>query len=317
MKLELGISANFAIKRWADPNDWVRLIARDLGIGRIQFSFDQFDPRSRPELRRAYAERVREACERYGAKIHSTFTGLSIYPHNLLYHPLPEGREDGIDWFRNAFAMTRELGADAIGGPYGGMDAATFRSPELREEATRLAEEALVGLLREAEEVYGIRTFYWEQTPIRREGPVGIGPTLAHLERVERLRGGKGAEFALCLDVGHAICEDASGEDRDPYVWLERLAPYSPIVHLQQTDGRYDRHWTFTEENNGRGIIEAERVLDALRRSRAKEAFLLLEVGHPFEENDHRVRKEVEASVAYWRDAIRDCERRMEEEERR
>ena len=30
----------------------------------------------------------------------------------------------------------------------------------------------------------------------------------------------------------------ASYEDGDPYEWLERLGCFSPIIHLQQTDGK-------------------------------------------------------------------------------
>jgi len=304
MNIRLGISTNFAIKRWADPEDWVRIVAKDLGLEQIQFSFDQFDPRSRQDIMAAYAYRVRNACEKYGARIHSTFTGLSIYPHNLLYHPLAEGREDAVDWFVKAFAMTRELGADAIGGPYGGMDLATFRDPERREEIEVLAEEVLVRLLWLAED-YGIKTFYWEQTPILREGPVGIDSTRRHLERINRLRGGKGAEFALCLDVGHAISPDAGAEDRDPYRWLESLAPQAPIIHLQQTDGRYDRHWPFTAGSKSRGIIDADKVLRAIRTSGAADTLLLIEVGHPFEEQDDRVWQDVAESVEYWREALK------------
>ncbi|MBF0245763.1 MAG: hypothetical protein HQL31_10935, partial [Planctomycetes bacterium] len=62
----------------------------------------------------------------------------------------------------------------------------------------------------------------------------------------------------------------AAEEDGDTYLWLERFGCYSPIVHLQQTDGRVSAHRNFTPEWNKRGIIEAPRVLDSLRASYAR-----------------------------------------------
>ncbi|WP_276354549.1 sugar phosphate isomerase/epimerase family protein [Cohnella caldifontis] len=304
MQLKLGVSTGFAIKRWADPGDWVRIVKEELGLDTVQFSLDQFDPRSRPDNSAAYAYRVRNACAKFGVVLHSTFTGLSIYSHNLLMHPLWEGRRDGVDWFEKAFALTEALGASGTGGPYGGMDIASYQAVERREAIERSAEECMAYLLSQAPR-YGIDTFYWEQTPIRREGPVGIEDTLRHLERMNALRDPQGAAFALCLDVGHAIAPDAEGEDRDPYRWLEKLAPYAPIIHLQQTDGRYDRHWPFTPEFNDKGIIDGVRVLEAIRRSGTDGALLLIEVGHPFEESDAKVLGDMKRTADYWRESLK------------
>jgi sugar phosphate isomerase/epimerase len=304
MKWKLGISTNFAIKRWSNPEDWIQIVKEELDLDMIQYSFDQFDPRGYPESLAKYTDRVRNTCARHGVSIHSTFTGLSIYPHNLMMHPLEEGRRDGTDWFEKAFAMTKALGADAIGGPYGGMDLPTYQSVASREEMKGLADQLFVDLLELAPR-YGIKTFYWEQTPIMREGPVDMSGTLAHLERINAMRRPGSAAFALCLDVGHAISPDAPNpEDKDLYQWLERLAPYAPIIHLQQTDGRYDRHWPFTGEYNAKGIVEADRVLSAIRRSGASENILLIEVGHAFEEMDSTVLGDLKETVAYWKDAL-------------
>jgi hypothetical protein len=300
---ELGISTNFAIKRWPNPEDWARIVKQELGLSWVQFSFDQFDPRSRPDSMRAYAYRIRNACDKYGLRIHSTFTGLSIYSHNLLMHPLPEGRADGEDWFMHAFAMTQALGADAIGGPYGGLDLPSFQSETDRDAVLKSAEEALVRLL-EAAPQFGIRTFLWEQTPIRREGPVDIEGTIAHLKHVNAIRPSGSASFALCLDVGHAISPDASGIDKNPYRWLEKLAPLAPVIHLQQTDGRYDRHWPFTQANNAAGIIDGDRVLASIRKSGANQPLLCIEVGFAFEEDDGVVLRDLQETVAYWQQAL-------------
>jgi hypothetical protein len=59
----------------------------------------------------------------------------------------------------------------------------------------------------------------------------------------------------------------ARQEDSDVYNWLERLACYSPIIHMQQTDGKSSLHSPFTEECNQDGIISAEKVLRAIKAS--------------------------------------------------
>ncbi|MFC4599786.1 sugar phosphate isomerase/epimerase family protein [Cohnella hongkongensis] len=303
MKRSLGISASFAVKRWPDPEDWAAIVRQELGLRTVQFSFDQFDPRALEESVAAYVYRVRNACARHGLTIHSTFAGLAVYTHNLLMHPLEEGRRDGVHWFEKAFSMTRELGARATGGPYGGLDLPTDRDAGRREETMRAAEEALVRLLGQAPD-YGLDAFYWEQTPVSREGPVDAAGTLAHLERIESIRPKDGARFVLCLDVGHAIAPDAPASEKDPYRWLEKLGPYAPMIHLQQTDGRYDRHWPFTEVYNERGIIDADRVLEAIRSSGENDPLLLIEVGHAFEEEDEKVLDDLRETVRYWKDAI-------------
>lgn len=71
-------------------------------------------------------------------------------------------------------------------------------------------------------------------------------------------------EFAPLLEEQEHLF--ATPTDADPYAWLEALAPYSPVVHLQQTDGVTSAHRPFTPEENREGVIEPKKVLQALRR---------------------------------------------------
>ena len=52
--------------------------------------------------------------------------------------------------------------------------------------------------------------------------------------------------------------------DSDLYVWVEELACYSPIMHIQQTDGITSPHSPFTKENNEKGIVEGKKLLEQL-----------------------------------------------------
>lgn len=56
-------------------------------------------------------------------------------------------------------------------------------------------------------------------------------------------------------------------EDSDTYRWLSQLGDMSPIIHLQQTDGKSSSHLPFTLESNAIGIIEAPKVLQAIAKA--------------------------------------------------
>ena len=103
---------------------------------------------------------------------------------------------------------------------------------------------------------------------------------------------------------GHACAPDTQGIDRDPYVWLKEIGSISPLVHIQQTDGQYDNHWPFTYNYNQRGIIEPNKVVDALQISGAREVTLLLEISHPFEEDDRKVLSDWKQSIEFWRNSL-------------
>ena len=62
-----------------------------------------------------------------------------------------------------------------------------------------------------------------------------------------------------------ATPEDASNE-----AWVRRMGCYSPIIHLQQTDGYTSPHWTFTAENNAKGIVRPGAFLRDLKASFAQ-----------------------------------------------
>ena len=43
-RLHLGINTCFAVKRWPEPEQWVRIVKHELGLDCCQFSFDLVDP---------------------------------------------------------------------------------------------------------------------------------------------------------------------------------------------------------------------------------------------------------------------------------
>src|SRR5579885_2401076 len=60
-QLHLGINVCFAVKRWPEPDQWVRIVKNELGLDSCQFSFDLLDPLLDETAVMAYADEVR-AC---------------------------------------------------------------------------------------------------------------------------------------------------------------------------------------------------------------------------------------------------------------
>jgi hypothetical protein len=103
--------------------------------------------------------------------------------------------------------------------------------------------------------------------------------------------------------------------DGDPYNWIENLGGYSPIMHLQQTDGTYSSHNPFTEEYNKAGIIDGKKVLKALdvayRNDKDKsmppkctDIFLTIEVFSATADIPAVLLRNLEKTVEYWRKYI-------------
>lgn len=104
----------------------------------------------------------------------------------------------------------------------------------------------------------------------------------------------------------------ASGEDGDPYYWLEKLGCYSPIIHLQQTDGKSSAHKPFTPEWNEKGIIDAGKILKALKCScdmprdnnmpkACDDIYLTIEVFSATADIPADIRRRLELTSQYWR----------------
>lgn len=103
--------------------------------------------------------------------------------------------------------------------------------------------------------------------------------------------------------------------DADCYVALSKLGCYSPIIHLQQTNGNRSVHEAFTLENNRAGIIEPAKILKAIKDSydrpvtegmpdRCSEIYLTLELFSGTTSNMHNVLQDAKTSVDYWRNFI-------------
>lgn len=104
----------------------------------------------------------------------------------------------------------------------------------------------------------------------------------------------------------------AQPEDGSIWKWIEALGKYSPIVHLQQSDGKASPHWPFSDDYNRIGVVTGEKLIDSLSSAfacadedgmpkPADEIALTLEPFMGTTANVYDAVDDITASVAYWR----------------
>lgn len=294
-KLTLGTNNAFSFKAWPEPEMWAKIISEELGLKEVQFSFDLLDPLLDEPGRSLQCVKILEAVQDYGLSMRSSFTGLIMYAQNLLSHPDPAMRAYGFRWYQKAVELAGKLGVESTGGHIGTMSARDYSDPQRRS----FIRSSLIEMVREltwSAAKYGQRYFLWEAMPSPREIPHTPQEAVDLLQEVNQ---GAAVPVYICFDLGHCNSFDFD-KPGDPYAWLEELLPFTPVVHLQQTDGESDHHWPFTPEYNKLGIINPDRVTDILKSSPFPEVLMLFELGHAFDAPDQQVIDDHKHSVETW-----------------
>ncbi len=299
-RMHLGINTCFAVKRWPEPERWVAIVKEELGLSCCQFSLDLVDPMLDEAATGAYADVVRRCTAANGVFLHSTFTGLAAYSWSQLLHPNEALRAAAMRWYERAIEFTARLGALGTGGHLGALSVQDIANDVRKQALIREMKERLESLSRYAEQ-RGLQFLLFENMAVTREWGHSI-------EEAQELSGlvTEGVPIILCLDIGHP-CALHTGTASDEYLsWLTQPWSHTPVIHLQQTDHTGDHHWPFTAEYNGKGIVQAESVLNAISKwPDGSDIYLFLEPIHPFESNDASVLHDLRESVQHWRMAMR------------
>ena len=301
MKVHLGIDNIYAAKRWPEPDEWGRQVTERWGLKYVQFCFDLLDPRTSEEARKSMCAKVREASRKYGFEIHSAFIGLGAYAYSLLLHPFPEFRKDALKWCELASITAAELGAKGVGGPIAAASVKDYRDPRKREFLLETLVEGMQAFARYAA-AQGLKFVLWEPTPIGREMLIHLDEAIDLYERFNR---NTPIPIQFLLDVGHQCSYEVTGKDRDTYLWLRELGKVSPAIHLQQMDGVWDRHWSFTKAHNAEGVVKMDKVLEALEQSGAEEVYLFPEMIHAFEFEEEKLLEEMDESYQYLKQFVK------------
>lgn len=293
----LGTNLCFAVKRWPEPEEWARIVAEELGLKTVQFTFDLMDPRAGAGSVAAYIDHTRIACARHGITIHSTFTGFIPFMNNLFLHPEPAFREDAKAWFKAAIDVTARMKVAATGGYFGALSMKEAGDPVRRKERMDGWRAALGDLAQEAKD-RGLEALLVEPMAGWREPPTGIAETLALAAMKTAV------PIKIAIDLGHAVGKGRDAEDLDPYAWLKKVSPKAGVFHLQQSNDQYDLHQAFTPETNKTGRIDPKRAVEAIKASGAEKAVLMFEVMHACEEDEKKVIADIRGSVDQWRAAL-------------
>ncbi len=299
-RLHLGINVCFAVKRWPEPEQWMRIVKDELRLDCCQFSLDLVDPLLDESVTMTYADSVRELAVAHDLFIHSTFTGLAAYSWSQLLHPHLSMREAATRWYERAIDFTARLGVKGIGGHIGAFSVQDAMNQERKKILLRELQERLTALSHYAAR-QGLSHLLFENMAVTREW----GYSIEEAEWITSLDTGGGVPLVLCLDVGHP-CALHTGTASDDYLaWFARPWKHPPIVHLQQTDRTGDHHWPFTLDYNAQGIIRAESIIQAIEPwLMVGDVFLFLEPIHSFEADDKLVLDELRESAEYWRAAL-------------
>lgn len=290
-RLRLGLNISFAAKRWPAPEGWLTSVMAS-GLDRVQFSLDLLDPAWPAPVRRRLARQAAVAARRQGVAIDSCFTGLAAYSQSLLGHPDGEVRAAALAWHKRAVEISVLLGATGYGGFMGAGSETTGAS------ALDTVIPAVLDLA-DAAAVSGLGYLLWEPMPVASEIP----HTIAETRRVMAEIRAAAVPVWLCLDLGHMCAPDGNGPDRRPEAWIEELAPFVRCIHLQQTDGRGDRHWPFWDDGQAvTGIIEPKRIMALARQLPLDDVDLVLEPVYPYERAGTAVLDSLRGSARLWRD---------------
>jgi sugar phosphate isomerase/epimerase len=278
-----GVNLSFCVKRWVTPDLWAPLVREDLGLDAVQFSYDLVDPTWPDKLLTRLAGDIRKQTKASGVTVHSAFIGIAHYAYNQLLHPDPEVRDVAEAWLKRAYRFAANAGTQRVGGPLGAIAARRdCREAESIPEADYQDLIVRMHRLAEAAKAEGIVELFVEPTPMRREWPWTVAQAVKMADDVADAA----APWTFCLDWGHGTFEPLYGRYRAGMAeWFETLGRKIGVIHFQQTDFQYDRHWDFTEA----GRVDPQAAA-ALQRANGLEATpVFLEVLYPYERDDASV----------------------------
>ncbi len=300
MHVTLGINTGFAINRFPEPNDWIAVVADELGLGNVQFTADLLNPFLPEEVVRREAETIRELCARKSIRVQTTFTSAFTRVNHLM-HPNREIQQIWIDWFKRFFRLSRDLGAEGGGSHFGIMSVRDNADPAIRERRVQQAVDAWRELSEYGAEI-GFDYMIFEPMSIPREVAETIQATRDIMERcADRFA----IPMLLCLDVDHGDLQSTDPDDTDPHAWIRAFGKESPCIHIKQSLRDKGGHYPFTAQYNERGKIIPSEILTTMRDAGIEKCTLLLEISHRERwPSDYTVVQDLKESVEYWRPAV-------------
>jgi sugar phosphate isomerase/epimerase len=285
------------VNRFAEPDDLVDAIARDIRIRDIQLTHEFVNPSWPAPVIRRLTRAMDRALQRTGARVTSGMTG----PYGRLNHfghPDPDVRRYYVDWFKTFADIAADLGARSVGTQFAIFTIRDYDDPARREALMRIAIDCWAEVA-EHGRAAGLDHVFWEPMSVGREFGETIARCMALQDRLSA------ADMAIPMwmmaDIDHGDVTSDNPDDTDPYAWARAVPPVSPIIHIKQSMMDKSGHRPFTAEYNARGAIQPRKLLDAFAEGGAIDNEICLELSFKEREpNDRQVIPHLAESVAFW-----------------
>ena len=297
---ELSVNTGFAVNRFTEPKQWVKIFAEYIKTKNVQFTADLINPSLPTDLIDKKLNETNQYLLNYDLKVSSTFTGAFTRLNNLT-HPDRDFRKYYVNWFKRFVDITAKLNSEFLGSHFGIL---TQKDLEDKSRQAYLKDEAIKSwheIALYAKEK-GIKEIFWEPMSISRE----FGETIDRaISLNSELNQNSPLPFSMCLDVDHGDLESANPLDTDPYAWIEKCEDGFNMLHLKQSYANKGGHWPFTSEHNAKGVIEPSKILNAIKKTKPRFVQLVIELS--FKEGqpaDRLAADHVKESVNFWLNAI-------------
>ena len=138
MPLTLSLNTNPLVNRFADPDDLIDTVARDLRIRDLQLTHEFINPSWPAPVIRRLTRQMSTALHRTRVRVTPGMTG----PYGRLNHfghPDRDVRRYYVDWFKTFADITADLGGTSVGTQFAIFTYQDFDDPVQRETLIRIA----------------------------------------------------------------------------------------------------------------------------------------------------------------------------------
>ncbi len=297
MPLTLSLNTNPLVNRFADPDDLITTVARDLRIRDLQLTHEFINPSWPAPVVRRLTRSMQAALSRTGVRVTSGMTG----PYGRLNHfghPDRDVRRYYVDWFKTFADIIADLGGTSVGTQFAIFTYQDFDDPARRESLIQTAIDCWAEVA-EHGKAAGLKCVFWEPMSIGRE----FGETIAEsLKLQDRLTAANMAiPMWMMADIDHGDITSANPDDFDPYAWARAVPRVSPIIHIKQSLMDKGGHRPFTAAFNAKGRIQPAPLLAAFAEGGAQDNEICLELSFKEREpNDREVIPQIAESIAFW-----------------
>ena len=297
MPLTLSLNTNPLVNRFADPDDLIDTVARDLHLRDLQLTHEFINPSWPVPVIHRLTRAMVKALRRTGVRVTSGMTG----PYGRLNHfghPDKDVRRYYVDWFKTFANIISDLGGVSVGTQFAIFTYKDFDDAKRREDLTQIAIDCWAEVAEHAKAA-GLKYVFWEPMSIGREFGDTIASCIALQKRLTAVN--MAIPMWMMADIDHGDVTSTNPDDYDPYSWARAVPPFSPIIHIKQSLMDKGGHRPFTAVFNAEGRIQPKPLLDAFAAGAAKDNEICLELSFKEREpSDREVIPQIAESVAFW-----------------